>query len=280
MFYDYADSGSWTETTYRANEADFQAIKLRQRVAVNMEGRSLRTRMAGQEVAMPVALAPTGLTGMRHADGEILAARAAERFGVPFTLIGRPFLYGLGPLGEAGLTGASRSSPTNWSSRWPSAAIPTAAVWPAVSSCPGPIRSPGPTGSGRCAYDAQLRRPVRGGALCPRAPLATPLVGDAVGKLVPWPSQEGRRCRWCGPDDGAPPGRTGQGDHLPVRPQTDVCGRPSAMMRGDPAGALPASTRSGAWLSMVGLCHRGVSLSDDWAPPMALADRSERPTDN
>jgi L-lactate dehydrogenase (cytochrome) len=86
MFYDYADSGSWTEGTYRANESDFQKIKLRQRVAVNMEGRTLRTTMVGQDVAMPVALAPTGLTGMQHADGEILAARAAEAFGVPFTL--------------------------------------------------------------------------------------------------------------------------------------------------------------------------------------------------
>jgi L-lactate dehydrogenase (cytochrome) len=86
MFYDYADSGSWTETTYRENEAQFQRIKFRQRVAVNMEGRSLRSTMVGQEVAMPVALAPTGLTGMQHADGEILAARAAEKFGVPFTL--------------------------------------------------------------------------------------------------------------------------------------------------------------------------------------------------
>src|SRR5476651_1268077 len=86
MFYDYADSGSWTESTYRANESDFQRIKLRQRVAVNMAGRSTRTEMVGQEVAMPVALAPTGLTGMQHADGEILAARAAEKFGVPFTL--------------------------------------------------------------------------------------------------------------------------------------------------------------------------------------------------
>lgn len=86
MFYDYADSGSWTETTYRDNESRFPAIKLRQRVAINMEDRSLRTTMAGQEVAMPVALAPTGLTGMQHADGEILAARAAEKFGVPFTL--------------------------------------------------------------------------------------------------------------------------------------------------------------------------------------------------
>jgi L-lactate dehydrogenase (cytochrome) len=86
MFYDYADSGSWSETTYRANETDFTNIKLRQRVAINVESRSLRTRMVDQEVAMPVALAPTGLTGMQHADGEILAARAAERFGVPFTL--------------------------------------------------------------------------------------------------------------------------------------------------------------------------------------------------
>ena len=86
MFYDYADSGSWTESTYRANESDFQKIKLRQRVAVNMEGRSTATTMIGQPVAMPVAIAPTGLTGMQHADGEILAARAAKKFGVPFTL--------------------------------------------------------------------------------------------------------------------------------------------------------------------------------------------------
>jgi L-lactate dehydrogenase (cytochrome) len=86
MFYDYADSGSWTEGTYRANEADFGKILLRQRVAVNMEGRSTETSMVGQKVAMPVAIAPTGLTGMQHADGEILAARAAEKFGVPFTL--------------------------------------------------------------------------------------------------------------------------------------------------------------------------------------------------
>ena len=78
MFYDYADSGSWTESTYRANEADFAKIKLRQRVAVNMEGRSTATTMVGQPVAMPVAIAPTGLTGMQHADGEILAARAAR----------------------------------------------------------------------------------------------------------------------------------------------------------------------------------------------------------
>ena len=86
MFYDYADSGSWTESTYRANSADFAKIKLRQRVAVNMENRSTATTMAGQAVKMPVAIAPVGLTGMQHADGEILAARAAEKFGIPFTL--------------------------------------------------------------------------------------------------------------------------------------------------------------------------------------------------
>ena len=86
MFYDYADSGSWTESTYRANSSDFQTIKLRQRVAVNMENRSLATTMVGQHVKMPVAIAPVGLTGMQHADGEIHAAKAAEKFGVPFTL--------------------------------------------------------------------------------------------------------------------------------------------------------------------------------------------------
>ena len=86
MFYDYADSGSWTESTYRANVEDFAAIKFRQRVACNMENRSLATTMAGQPVSMPVALAPVGLVGMQHADGEIHAARAAEKFGVPFTL--------------------------------------------------------------------------------------------------------------------------------------------------------------------------------------------------
>jgi L-lactate dehydrogenase (cytochrome) len=86
MFYDYADSGSWTEGTYRANESDFQKIKLRQRVAVNMENRSTATTMVGIDVKMPVAIAPVGLTGMQHADGEILAARAAEKFGIPFAL--------------------------------------------------------------------------------------------------------------------------------------------------------------------------------------------------
>ncbi len=86
MFYDYADSGSWTEGTYRANEEDFQGIKLRQRVAVNMENRSTAVTMAGQAAKMPVAIAPVGLTGMQHADGEIHAARAAAKFGIPFTL--------------------------------------------------------------------------------------------------------------------------------------------------------------------------------------------------
>ena len=86
MFYDYADSGSWTESTYRDNESDFRRIKFRQRVAVDLEGRSTRATMLGIDVAMPVALAPTGLTGMQCADGEILAAQAAEQFGIPFTL--------------------------------------------------------------------------------------------------------------------------------------------------------------------------------------------------
>ena len=86
MFYDYVDTGSWTESTYHANSDDFQAIKLRQRVLTDMTGRTLETTMVGQQVKMPVALAPTGLTGMQHADGEILAARAAEKFGVPYTL--------------------------------------------------------------------------------------------------------------------------------------------------------------------------------------------------
>ncbi|MDE2371716.1 MAG: alpha-hydroxy-acid oxidizing protein [Burkholderiales bacterium] len=86
MFYDYADSGSWTESTYRANEADFGKILLRQRVAVDLSNRSTASTMVGVPCAMPVAIAPTGLTGMQHADGEILAARAAEQFGVPFTL--------------------------------------------------------------------------------------------------------------------------------------------------------------------------------------------------
>jgi L-lactate dehydrogenase (cytochrome) len=86
MFYDYADSGSWTESTYRANVRDFADIKLRQRVAVDIDDRSVAAKMIGVDVAMPVAIAPVGLTGMQHADGEIHAARAAEKFGIPFTL--------------------------------------------------------------------------------------------------------------------------------------------------------------------------------------------------
>ncbi|WP_323767404.1 alpha-hydroxy acid oxidase [Marinovum sp.] len=86
MFYDYCESGSWTEQTFRENTSDFDQIRLRQRVAVDMSNRTLATQMVGQDVAMPVALAPVGLTGMQHADGEIHAARAAEKFGVPFTL--------------------------------------------------------------------------------------------------------------------------------------------------------------------------------------------------
>ena len=86
MFYDYADSGSWTESTYRSNEKDFENLKLRQRVGANVSDRSTRMEMLGQDLPMPVALAPTGLTGMQRADGEILAAKAAEEFGVPFTL--------------------------------------------------------------------------------------------------------------------------------------------------------------------------------------------------
>ncbi|THD73030.1 alpha-hydroxy-acid oxidizing protein [Thalassobius vesicularis] len=86
MFYDYAESGSWTEQTFRENTSDFDEIRLRQRVAVDMSGRSTATKMIGQDVTMPVALAPVGLTGMQCADGEIKAARAAEKFGVPFTL--------------------------------------------------------------------------------------------------------------------------------------------------------------------------------------------------
>ena len=86
MFYDYAESGSWTEQTFRENTSDFDQIRLRQRVAVDMTGRSTATQMIGEDVSMPVALAPVGLTGMQCADGEIKAARAAEKFGVPFTL--------------------------------------------------------------------------------------------------------------------------------------------------------------------------------------------------
>ncbi|HKK97607.1 MAG TPA: alpha-hydroxy acid oxidase [Marivita sp.] len=86
MFYDYTESGSWTEQTFRENTSDFDEIYLRQRVAIDMEGRSTKTQMIGQDVSMPVALAPVGLTGMQHFDGEIKAAKAAEKFGVPYTL--------------------------------------------------------------------------------------------------------------------------------------------------------------------------------------------------
>ncbi|MBO6899814.1 MAG: alpha-hydroxy-acid oxidizing protein [Rhizobiaceae bacterium] len=86
MFFDYADSGSWTESTYRWNADDLQKIKFEQRVAVNLSNRTLESTMAGRAVAMPVAIAPTGLTGMQHANGEILGARAAAEFGIPFVL--------------------------------------------------------------------------------------------------------------------------------------------------------------------------------------------------
>ena len=86
MFYDYCESGSWTEQTFRENTSDFDQLRLRQRVAVDMTGRSTASEMIGQKVSMPVALAPVGMTGMQCADGEIKAARAAEKFGVPFTL--------------------------------------------------------------------------------------------------------------------------------------------------------------------------------------------------
>lgn len=86
MFYEYVDAGSWTESTYRANSEDFAKLHFRQKVAVDFSHRKLETTMAGIPASMPVALAPTGIAGMQHADGEILAARAAKRFGVPFTL--------------------------------------------------------------------------------------------------------------------------------------------------------------------------------------------------
>ena len=86
MFRDYAEAGSWTESTLRDNIGAFDKIKFRQKILVDIEGRSLHSQMVGQEVAMPLALAPVGLTGMVHADGEIKAARAAERFGVPYCL--------------------------------------------------------------------------------------------------------------------------------------------------------------------------------------------------
>jgi L-lactate dehydrogenase (cytochrome) len=86
MFYDYCESGSWTEQTFRENTSDFDKLRFRQRVAVDMSDRTLKSRMLGQEVAIPVGLSPVGLCGMQRADGEIRAARAALKFGVPFTL--------------------------------------------------------------------------------------------------------------------------------------------------------------------------------------------------
>ncbi len=86
MFYDYCESGSYTEQTFRENVSDFQQLRFRQKVAVDMTGRTTASTMVGQPVSMPVALAPVGMTGMQCADGEIKAARAAEAFGVPFTL--------------------------------------------------------------------------------------------------------------------------------------------------------------------------------------------------
>lgn len=86
MFYDYCESGSYSELTFRENVSDFDLIKLRQRVAIDISNRSTTATLMGQDVAMPVALAPVGLTGMQHADGEIKAATAARDFGVPYTL--------------------------------------------------------------------------------------------------------------------------------------------------------------------------------------------------
>ena len=86
MFFDYVNSGSWTESTYNDNIGDYKKIKLRQRVAVDMSNRNLKTTIVDQNFSMPVAIAPTGLTGMQRADGEILAAQAAEEFGIPYTL--------------------------------------------------------------------------------------------------------------------------------------------------------------------------------------------------
>ncbi|WP_431484234.1 alpha-hydroxy acid oxidase [Pseudomonas solani] len=120
MFYDYVDAGSWTETTYRENQADFARIKLRQRVGRDIEHRSLATRMLGVDMAMPLAIAPTGLAGMLHADGEILAARAAARAGIRYTLstvsicslediadaVGAPFWFQLYVMRDRGFVGS------------------------------------------------------------------------------------------------------------------------------------------------------------------------------
>ncbi|MBB4820833.1 L-lactate dehydrogenase (cytochrome) [Pseudomonas alcaligenes] len=120
MFYDYVDAGSWTETTYRENQADFARIKLRQRVGRDIEHRSLATRMLGVDMAMPLAIAPTGLAGMLRADGEILAARAAARAGIRYTLstvsicslediadaVGAPFWFQLYVMRDRGFVGS------------------------------------------------------------------------------------------------------------------------------------------------------------------------------
>ena len=86
MFYDYADTGSWTESTYNLNEKDFEKIRFRQRVGIDVSSRSTRMTMLGQDLPMPTALAPIGMAGMQYPDGEILSAKAAEEFGIPFTL--------------------------------------------------------------------------------------------------------------------------------------------------------------------------------------------------
>lgn len=120
MFYDYADSGSWTESTYRSNETDLADMRLRQRVAVNLQSRTTATTLLGEPFSMPLALAPVGLTGMMHADGEMLAARAAHAFGVQFTLstlsicsiedvaaaVSRPFWFQLYVMRDRGFVAA------------------------------------------------------------------------------------------------------------------------------------------------------------------------------
>ena len=137
MFFDYTESGSWTEQTFRENSSDFDQLRLRQRVAVDMTGRSTASQMIGQDVAMPVALAPVGLTGMQHADGEIKAAKAAEAFGVPFTLstmsicsieavaerTSKPFWFQLYAMKDEDyvrrlVERAKRRSVPRWLSRW------------------------------------------------------------------------------------------------------------------------------------------------------------------
>ena len=86
MFYDYVESGSWSESTFRANISDFESIKFRQRVAADISNRNTSVDIFGTKSKMPCAIAPVGLLGMQHADGEIIAAKVAEDFGIPFTL--------------------------------------------------------------------------------------------------------------------------------------------------------------------------------------------------